>query len=218
MADSSFLARLHRAFYLYCMRSFRFLFLRRWIFAAESYIMEKTWTEKRKGADRMRGLGRTLLRILSALALIAAAAVASLLLKETLDSTDPENNMPLIEASVGYTKLNVVRADFEWNYITRTVRGPALSDEQGDIPLAPLDVTPNTRLVIVMSDPNYISMKISRADGLADVNYIELYGDEILTPSVPGVYKYKIEVGYKKGSLLYYTAVRVAEGPTILLE
>ena len=153
----------------------------------------------------MRGLGRTLLRILSALALIAAAAVASLLLKETLDSTDPENNMPLIEASVGYTKLNVVR-------------GPALSDEQGDIPLAPLDVTPNTRLVIVMSDPNYISMKISRADGLADVNYIELYGDEILTPSVPGVYKYKIEVGYKKGSLLYYTAVRVAEGPTILLE
>ena len=136
----------------------------------------------------MRGLGRTLLRVFSALMLIGIAAVASLLIKETLDSTDPENNMPLIEASVGYTKLNVVRADFEWNYITRTVRGPALSDEQGDIPLAPLDVTPNTRLVIVMSDPNYISMKISRADSLADVDYIELYGDEILTPSVD-VYK-----------------------------
>ena len=72
--------------------------------------------------------------------LIGAAAVASLLIKETLDSTDPENTMPLIEASVGYTKLNVIRADFEWNYITRTVRGPALSDEAGDVPLAPLDV------------------------------------------------------------------------------
>lgn len=166
----------------------------------------------------MRGVGRTILKIFGALVLVAVAAVMSLLIKETLDSTDPENNMPLIEASVGYTKLNVVRADFEWNYITRTVRGPALSDEQGDIPLAPLDVTPNTQLVIVMSNPNYISMKISRADGLADVNYIELYGDEIRTPSVPGVYKYKIEVAYKRGSLLYYTAVRVADSPMILPE
>ena len=162
----------------------------------------------------MRGVGRTILKIFGAFVLIAVAAVASLLIKETLDSTDPENNMPLIEASVGYTKLNVVRANFEWNFITRTVYGPALSDEQGDIPLAPLEVTPNTRLVVVMSNPNYLSMKISRADGLSDINYIELYGDEILTPSVPGIYKYKIEVSYKKGSLLYYTAVKVV-GSTI---
>ena len=166
----------------------------------------------------MRSKGRALLKIVFAALLIGAAAVASLLIKETLDSTDPENTMPLIEASVGYAKLNVIRADFEWNYITRTVRGPALSDEAGDVPLAPLDVTPNTQLVIVMSDPNYLSMKVSRADGLSDTNYIELYGDEILTPTVPGIYKYKIEVSYKKGSLLYYTAVRVPGSPTVLLE
>ena len=67
----------------------------------------------------MRGVGRTILKIFGAFVLIAVAAVASLLIKETLDSTDPENNMPLIEASVGYTKLNVVRANFEWNFITR---------------------------------------------------------------------------------------------------
>mgnify|MGYP001165990530 CR=1 FL=1 len=158
----------------------------------------------------MKNHQRALLKILLAVFLIGCAAVASLLLKETIDSTDPENNLPLIEASVGYTKLNVVRANFEWNYITRKVRGPALSAEAGDLPLAPLDVMPNARLVVVMSDPGYLSMKISRADGLYDTEYIQIAGD-VYTPSAPGVYVYKIEVAYKKGSLLYYTAVRVPD-------
>lgn len=156
----------------------------------------------------LRNLRRGLLKTLAALLLMALAAVASLLIKETVDSTDPESNLPLIQASVGYTKLNVVRANFEWNYITRQVHGPALSVESGDVPYFPFEVSPNTRLVVVMSDPNYLSMKISRADGLYNPEFIEIYGD-IYTPSVPGDYSYKIEVSYKKGSLLYYTAVRV---------
>ena len=81
----------------------------------------------------LKGKKRQVLKVLLAVALIAMAAVGSLLMKETLDSTDPENNLPLIEASVGYTKLNVVRANFEWNYITRKVRGPALSAEAGGL-------------------------------------------------------------------------------------
>ena len=142
-----------------------------------------------------------------------------LLIKETLDSTDPENTMPLIEALCGLYQNSMLFGQILNGTISpERCGGPALSDEAGDVPLAPLDVTPNTQLVIVMSDPNYLSMKVSRADGLSDTNYIELYGDEILTPTVPGIYKYKIEVSYKKGSLLYYTAVRVPGSPTVLLE
>ena len=158
----------------------------------------------------MKSKRRALLKIVGALVLVGVAALASLLIKETIDSTDPENNLPLIEASVGYTKLNVVRANFEWNYITRKVRGPGLSAESGDVPFAPLDVIPDSKLVVVMSDPNYMSIRVSRADAMYDADYIEIYGD-VFTPKTPGVYYYKIEVSYKKGSLLYYTAVRVQD-------
>lgn len=153
---------------------------------------------------------RVILRILAALALIAMAAAFSVAVKERIDSTDPDNSLPLIDVSVGYTKLVVPRANFEWNYITRTVYGPALSPESGDLQLTVLDVMPGAPMVITMSDPGYISLKISRADGLGS-EYYEIAGSDILTPTIPGVYIYKIEVGYKKGSLLYYTALRVGE-------
>lgn len=153
---------------------------------------------------------RVVQRVLLALLLISLAAVASVLVKERIDSTDPDNSLPLIDVSVGYTKLVVPRANFEWNYITRTAYGPALSPESGDLQLSILDVMPGAPLVITMSDPGYISMKVSRADGLGS-EYYEVAGSEILTPTIPGVYIYKIEVGYKKGSLLYYTAVRIGE-------
>lgn len=149
-------------------------------------------------------------RIALALVLLVLAASFSLMVKERIDSTDPDNSLPLIDVSVGYTKLVVPRANFEWNYITRTVYGPALSPESGDLQLTVLDVQAGAPLVITMSDPGYLTMKVSRADGLG-ADYYEIAGGQILTPTTPGVYIYKIEVGYKKGSLLYYTAVRIAQ-------
>ena len=151
-----------------------------------------------------------LAKLAMALVLIILSGCFSFLVKERIDSTDPDHSLPLIDVSVGYTKLVVPRANFEWSYITRTVYGPALSPESGDLQLTVLDVDPGAPVIITMSDPGYIRMKVSRADGLGS-DYLELSGDTILTPTTPGVYIYKIEVGYKKGSLLYYTAVRVAE-------
>lgn len=153
---------------------------------------------------------RVILRALAAVLCILLAALVSILIKERIDSTDPDNSLPLIDVSVGYTKLMVPRANFEWNYITRTVYGPALSPESGDLQLAVLDVMPGAPMVITMSDPGYLQMKVSRADGLGS-EYYEIAGGDILTPTIPGVYIYKIEVGYKKGSLLYYTAIRIGE-------
>lgn len=153
---------------------------------------------------------RMVVRIAMALCLIVLSGAFSLLVKERIDSTDPDHSLPLIDVSVGYAKLVVPRANFEWNYITRTVYGPALSPESGDLQLTVLEVQPGAPMVITMSDPSYISMKVSRADGLGG-EYYEVADSQILTPTTPGVYVYKIEVGYKKGSLLYYTAIRIAE-------
>lgn len=157
---------------------------------------------------------RVIARILAAAVLISLAAGFSVLVKERIDSTDPDNSLPLIDVSVGYTKLVVPRANFEWNYITRTVYGPALSPESGDLQLTVLDVMPGAPMIITMSDPGYLQMKVSRADGLGN-DYYEIAGGDILTPTIPGVYLYKIEVGYQKGSLLYYTAIRIGENTTV---
>ena len=58
---------------------------------------------------------RVIARILAAAVLISLAAGFSVLVKERIDSTDPDNSLPLIDVSVGYTKLVVPRANFEWN-------------------------------------------------------------------------------------------------------
>ena len=57
----------------------------------------------------LKGKKRQVLKVLLGIVLITLAAFSSLLLKETLDSTDPENNLPLIEASVGgrYDKIGL---------------------------------------------------------------------------------------------------------------
>lgn len=80
------------------------------------------------------------------------------------------------------------------------------------MPFAPLDVIPDSKLVVVMSDPNYLSISVSRADGMYDADYIEIYGD-VFTPKTPGVYYYKIEVSYKKGAALLHRGAGAGPGP-----
>ena len=150
-------------------------------------------------------------KIFVSVILIFSAAGISTLIKETIDSSSPDSTLPLINVSAGYTNLDVKRAHFEWNYITRTVCGPSLSPGDDGLQLNVIDVEPAIPLIVTMSDSNYIDMKISRADALDTEVFYEVTGDEILTPSTSGVYVYKFEVGYKKGSLLFYTAVRVRE-------
>ncbi|MEG0804213.1 MAG: hypothetical protein RSF90_04575, partial [Pygmaiobacter sp.] len=128
---------------------------------------------------------RLLIKVTLAVLLILCAAMMSVVVKERIDSTDPDHTLPLIDVSVGYTKLVVPRAHYEWNYLTCKKYGPALSPENADLPLSVLDVMPGAPLVVTMSDPNYIKMKISRADGLYSKDYYEIAGTDILTPSTP---------------------------------
>ncbi len=149
--------------------------------------------------------------------LIALAALASFLLKETLDSRDPDNNLPILTVSCGYaTTLTsgsntpetfIKRAGYEWNFLTRIVKSPTLPPTE--YPLYPITVVANTPIIVNFSVP-YETLKISRSTGQYDPNFEVQYG-EVYTPAEPGTYCYCIEAGFKRGSIIYYFVVNVSE-------
>lgn len=156
-------------------------------------------------------------KLVTGVFLIALAALASLLLKETLDSMDPENNLPILTVSCGYaTTLTsgdnapetfIKRAGYEWNFLTKIVKSTTLPPTE--YALYPISVMANTPIVINFSVP-YRTLKVSRSNGQYDPNFVTIEGD-IYTPSTPGDYCYCIEAGFKRGSIIYYFVVRVAE-------
>lgn len=156
-------------------------------------------------------------KLLLGIVLIAAAALGSFLLKETLDSNDPENNLPILTVSCGYANVLtsgkdtpetfIKRAGYEWNFLTKIVKSPTLPPTE--YPLYPITVVANTPIVINFSVP-YETLKISRSNGQYDVNFVNVEGD-VYTPAEPGNYCYCIEAGFKRGSIIYYFVVSVSE-------
>ncbi len=144
-------------------------------------------------------------KVLAAGFLIALSAVASLLIKESIDSLDPESALPQITVSVGYNVQAVIRAGYEWNFLTTIRRSPTVSLE--DLPLQVLQVGAQLPVVIHFTS-DYIHLQVSRADGLNNPNFSIISG-EVVTPSQPGIYVFCIEAGFKKGSIIYYFAVEV---------
>lgn len=141
----------------------------------------------------------------AAVALILLSALASLLIKETLDSFDPENALPQIQVSAGWTVPEVRRAGYEWSFLTTVKRSPIVSPP--DLPLAVVDAPPQTPIVINFSTA-YQSLTVSRADGLNSTDYIPISG-EVRTPIQPGIYVYKVEAQFKRGTIVYYFALEV---------
>lgn len=150
--------------------------------------------------------------------LIALAALFSFLLKETLDSNDPENNLPILTVSCGYAttltngngtaETYIKRAGYEWNFLTKIVKSPTLPPTE--YPLYPVTVAANTPILISFSVPCQ-SLKVSRSNnGQYDPNFETLNG-EITTPSAPGDYCYCIEAGFARGSIIYYFVVRISD-------
>lgn len=147
--------------------------------------------------------------------LIAVSALFSLLLKETLDSRDPENNLPILTVSCGYAttitsgsntpETFIKRAGYEWNFLTRVVKSGTLPPTE--YALYPITVMANTPIVINFSMP-YETLQVSRSNGQYDPNF-EFVTDDLRTPMEPGDYCYCIEAGFSRGSIIYYFVVRV---------
>ncbi len=141
--------------------------------------------------------------------LIVVAAFGSMLIKETMDSIlSPENSLPTISGSIGYTTPYIERAGYEWNFLTRTVKVPTVSPP--DLRLIITDVTADTPIVINFSKAPE-TMRVSMSTGQYSVEFVEQDIDALYTPVEAGVYTYQVEAGFDRGSIIYYFSVEVKD-------
>ncbi|MDO5602432.1 MAG: hypothetical protein Q4G07_06650 [Oscillospiraceae bacterium] len=153
---------------------------------------------------------------------IAVAALASLALKDIVDSYNPESSLPILEINNVYTsplvsgdgspEKSLVRANYSWRFITGVKEGLSLGPS--DFAMLPVSVLPSTPILFHFSrEPE--SLSISRATGAypSEEDFIRYNGSalagEINTPSTPGTYVYRIEAQFDRGSILYYLFLRV---------
>lgn len=151
-------------------------------------------------------------KVIIGIALIIVAALLSLFIKESLDTSNPASALP--EMSVTYNgntidPAYVFMAEYEWNFLTTIERSPKLLIE--DIPLRTYDVLPQLPMEISFSKAPK-SIKVSRASGRYSADFTEIItsnSGEFFTPNLPGVYVYKIEASWAmRGSILYYIALQ----------
>ncbi len=156
-------------------------------------------------------------KVLVAMLCIAIACVASLALKDFVDSINPELSLPVLEVRCAFTtpiingdgsaERSLFRANYSWMFITGVKEGKGLELE--GLALYPTTLPPNVPLLFQFTHP-LENIKISRADGLYGTDFVEIVGD-ITSPFEPGVYCYKIEADFERGSILYYLSVRVED-------
>lgn len=150
---------------------------------------------------------RKIKRYALALVLLVLSAYATVFIKDTVESMNPEKSLPIISVSVGYNPPYVVRAGYTWSFGSKTVRSPYVSAT--DTPMMTTDCSPGENIVINFSAP-FEFVSLYQTTGLASEEFKPIYN--WVTPTEEGVYVYKIEAYFAKGDISYYFAVQVKEG------
>lgn len=154
-------------------------------------------------------------KLIIGIAAIILSAFLSLCIKDFVDSLNPEVNLPILEVRCAYTtpiingdstpERSLFRANYSWMFITGIKEGKGLDLQ--DLPLYSTTLPPNVPILFQFSqEPE--KLIIDRADGLYGENFVNIVGD-VMSPQVPGVYCYRIQAQFKRGSILYYLSVRV---------
>ncbi len=152
---------------------------------------------------------RFIVRLLISIILIAVVAVASVLIKETIDSIWlPENSLPTVTGSIGYTNPYIERAGYEWNFLTRIVKVPTVTPP--DLRLIITDVTAETPIMIHFSKQPE-TMKVSMSEGQYNLNFTLQDNEALFTPSVAGIYTYQLEASFDRGSIIYFFSIEVKD-------
>ena len=137
-------------------------------------------------------------------------------IKESLDTQDPESALPIITVLYGDEELvpdkEVRRAGWEWNFFLTQEKTPLLSPE--DVPLQPVDVMPGAQMRILFTkEPS--ELRVMRAVSDKPTEYLELSdagGGRFSTPTTPGLYFYKVRAEWSgRGFIQYYFALQVRE-------
>ena len=151
-------------------------------------------------------LKRKIKRYVLALIMLVLAAYATVFIKDTVESMNPERSLPIITVSVGYNPPYVVRAGYTWSFGSKTVRSPYVPAT--DTPLMVTDCSPGENIDINFSAP-FEFISLYQTTGLANEDFKPIYAWN--TPKEEGIYVYKIEAYFGKGDISYYFAVQVKE-------
>ncbi len=151
-------------------------------------------------------------RYFLAIIMLILSVYTTLFIKDTVDSLHPEESLPLINVSVGYTNPQVKRTGYTWQFGAREIRSPFLHPP--DVTLISLEAPTDTPIVINFSS-DYEVLNVSYAEeqtALSSQNYSPFIGIP-KTPTQEGVYIYKIDVKFEDGNVLYYFALDVTNDP-----
>ena len=151
-------------------------------------------------------------KLLLGIVLLVAAALVSLLIKEALDTQDPETALPIIDVRCdGASVPDIYRAAYQWNFFLTTEKRDTQRVAVADMPFVARDAQPGQPINITFSKTPE-NLRVWRAEGRSGLNFTELSGVQngsFLTPSSPGVYVYKVYGEWNRGNVLYYFAVEV---------
>ena len=147
---------------------------------------------------------RKIKRYVLALVMLVLSAYATIFIKDTVESMNPENYLPEMSVTVGYNPPYVARAGYTWRFGSKTVRSPYVSAT--DTPLMVTDCSPGENIVINISAP-FEFVSLYETVGLANEDFKPIYVWN--TPNEEGIYVYKIEAYFEKGDISYYFAVQV---------
>ncbi len=140
------------------------------------------------------------------------------ILKEVLDTKEPESALPVISVQYEYgenalsNEREVRRAGWEWKFFLTNEKTPMLALD--DVPITPVDVLPGARMTISFSKaPTDLRLYRRAYDDIPSEFYETAFssGTSFYAPTQPGRYYYRIYAEWPRGVIQYYFALQVRE-------
>lgn len=153
-------------------------------------------------------------KILIGAVLIALSAAVTMMIKETLDTQDPEASLPILTVTCNGAPLgekSFQRAGYEWSFFTTIERRtPPVTAE--DLPLEPTTVSAGVPISLTFSR-SPANVQVWRAEGMHGQDFLELSSADPCNFSAPtalGTYIYRVRAEWTgRGYIQYFFCITV---------
>ncbi len=170
---------------------------------------------------KMNGIySRKLRRYVFAAIALVVAGFLSVKIKDNIDARNPEVSLPIINVTIGYTSIpKCPRAGYEWSFGTKFVRSPYVSSI--DVPLTAYEAMPDAPILIGFTMP-HTQLTLYESDGIKYDNGVISSGNfkekrySMNTPKEDGIYVYKVEAQFDRGSIVHYFALNVTSAHSFI--
>ena len=157
---------------------------------------------------------RAIRRYAVAFVLLILAGYMSVVIKDTIDSRNPDVSLPIISVTTGYSPIpEVPRAGYEWEYRTKSIQSPYVTSI--DIPLIAYDALIDVPILVEFSVPNY-NLTLYESKGMLINGRVIATEDfkekkySYNTPNQEGIYVYKVVAQFDRGTIMHYFALDVS--------